>query len=71
MTDRIISVGEIRRGSLRQVQSLGFEPRLAPPRLVTLAARYRRSPEGCFESRLVVSVAVVLRRRGVVLCGPG
>src|SRR6267378_7240386 len=54
MTDRIISVGEIRRGSLRQVQSLGFEPSLAPPRLVTLAARYRRSPEGCFESGLVV-----------------
>src|SRR6267142_3715888 len=54
MTDRIISVGEIRRGSPRPVQSLGFEPSLAPPRLVTLAARYRRSPEGCFESGLAV-----------------
>lgn len=39
---------------LRPVQSLGFEPSLAPPRLVTLAARHRRSPEGCFESGLAV-----------------
>ena len=39
---------------LEPVQSLGFEPSLAPRRLVSLAARYRRSPEGCFESGLVV-----------------